>query len=70
MEKHARFQRALKRRLPRVMVELDLIANLAMVRYKCSDDEAEYLVSELDGKLKYIKGLFKKRLELNAKNKI
>lgn len=70
MDKHIRFQKALKRRLPRVKGELDLIANLAMARYKCSDEEAEYLVSELDEQLKYIKGLFKKRLELNAKNNI
>ncbi|MDA1564340.1 hypothetical protein [Bacillus cereus group sp. TH243-1LC] len=51
------------------MKQLDLIANLSSGRYACSVFEVSKLVDQLDSKVKYIDGLFQKRLLLNSKKK-
>ncbi|MCU5043202.1 hypothetical protein PDQ31_27500 [Bacillus cereus] len=67
--KEQKFQRLLEKRMKKAMKQLDLIANLSSGRYACSAFEANELVDQLDSKVKYIDGLFQKRLFLNSKKK-
>ncbi|MDA2407148.1 hypothetical protein CN681_12905 [Bacillus toyonensis] len=67
--KEKKFQVLLEKRMKKAMKQLDLIANLSSGRYACSPVEANELVDRLDSKVKYIDGLFQKRLFLNSKKK-
>lgn len=65
--KAEKFRKLKEKRLKRTLVNLDLIANLATNRYDYMDEEANQVVAELMDKVKYIDGLFKRRLELKLK---
>ncbi|PGA03898.1 hypothetical protein [Bacillus toyonensis] len=67
--KEKKFQALLEKRMKKAMKQLDLIANLSSGRYACSSFEANELVDQLESKVKYIDGLFQKRLFLNSKKK-
>ena len=64
--KAQKFRNLKGKRLKRTLVELDLIANLATNRYDFTDEEANQVVEALKDKVKYIDGLFKRRLELKV----
>ncbi|MED1287267.1 hypothetical protein [Bacillus mycoides] len=66
-KKHLRFQRVFKRRFPKFMKQFDLICNMSHSRYSCTEEEVKQFISEIEEKFKYCKGLYNKRLELDAK---
>ena len=67
--KHKKFKRLLEKRLARVLKELNLVANLSTNRYYFSEEEANQLLETLNNKVKYVEGLFQRRLSLHTKKK-
>ena len=65
--KEERFQKLANKRLEQTLKKLDLISNLSNNRYNFSEEEANQLLEVLNNKVKYVEGLFKRRLDLKAK---
>lgn len=69
-KKEERFQKLVKKRLARTLKEIDLISNLSTNRYAFTEEEANQVLVALNNKVKYVEGLFKRRLALKAKRDI
>ncbi|WP_234447698.1 hypothetical protein [Viridibacillus soli] len=65
--KKERFVELKEKRLARAMTHLDLLSNLSTHRYDFTEEEADQLLETLNNKVKYVEGLFKRRLEVKAK---
>ncbi|MGG0256409.1 hypothetical protein ABEY61_23890 [Bacillus toyonensis] len=65
--KEERFQKLVTKRLARTLKEIDLISNLSTNRYAFTEEEANQVLVALNNKVKYVEGLFKRRLALKAK---
>lgn len=68
--KEERFQKLVKKRLARTLKEIDLISNLSTNRYAFTEEEANQVLVALNNKVKYVEGLFKRRLDLKVKRDI
>lgn len=66
--KEDRFSKLVKRRLPKTLQQLDLLANLSVIsRHEYTEEQANNLVNSLQERVSYLKVLLERGLELQDK---